>query len=330
MAGGNKLGDAYVKITGDKTELDATLAEAKANVETETAAMGESVEKNLTSKWKKASSGVTSFIGSVTALIGVSALMGRIGYAIGEMALGFVRARDNADAFRLSLRELDTQKLRSELNELHDSSTKATSELLNYGARFTDWLGLTIESSREAKAAILELAIAERQAEEVARRKAELAEREAKAEKERAQAAAQRRSEIDAENEQLEIDALEGVARIEAERDRAKRAALRKLAEEEDGIARARLEYQIRLIEEKYAAEVRSAQDAEREKERIARESADRQAKTLADAMSRVLRSINEGQVGGIGNLSGTIETLADRMEAVVEAAAFASTRRKS
>lgn len=320
--GGNKMGDAYVEMHGDTAPLKRDVAEAKTVVETETAKMGAAADGNIAKGFQKASGKVTGFIGAVTGMIGVAFVFERIGEKIGGMVMHLVRAGDAARDFRQDVSRLSVQELNAEIDKLNDSVTSWTSVVGDWYNRANDAVGLTEETSRAAKIAILEEARASRIAADATARRAEAESDLAKVQAERARAAAANRAAIDAENEQLEIDALDGVDRINAERERKTREMLLRIAAEEDGIARERLEYQLELLKQKYDRELQAFNDNLRKKAAAETEAARRQADILAKAMADAFQKAVQGS--GFGqNIAGPIEELGRRIESKLDALKF-------
>lgn len=315
---GGKLGDAYVDIHGSTDNLKADLQSAKTETERSTADMGNSVDTHVTKRWQDASSKVTGFIGSVTSIVGVAYVFERLGERISKIALYFTRAGDAAREFRQDISRLSVDQLNKQIDELNDSTTSGAANARDLFDRFTDYLGLTKNAARAAKLAILEEARAAETAREVAERASKIKQDRIKAEKE----AAARRSEIDAQNEQLEIDQLQGIKKIEAERERAKRETLQKLEAEEDQLAKRRLEYQLTLIDKKYQAEIDKARDAEREKQRLAEDSARKQAEALASALTGALNQVLKQQATS-QNVAGPIQELGNRIIAEIQSLKF-------
>lgn len=315
---GGKLGDAYVDIHASTDNLKADLENAKTETERAASNMGNSVDTHVTKRWQDASSKVTGFIGSVTSIIGVAYVFERLGEKISSLVLYFTRAGDAAREFQQDVSRLSVEQINKQLDELNDSTTSGAANAADLAKRFTDYLGLTENAARAAKIAILEEARAAETAREVAERASKIKQDRIKAEKE----AAARRSDIDAQNEQLEIDQLQGIKKIEAERERAKRETLKKIQSEEDYIARLRLEYQLALIDKKYQADIDKARDAEQEKQRLAEDSARKQAEALASALTGALNQVLKQQATS-QNVAGPIQELGNRIIAEIQSLKF-------
>jgi len=333
-AGKDKLGEAYVEIRADDSKLSGDMDKAEQVVEQKTEQMGENIDENVAEKIQGASSKVTGFIGAFTAMVGVGFLMERLGEKISKIALSFIRAKDNALEFQRSLRDAkSTEELQKQLNDLNDSVTSGAANIANAYHAATDFFGLTEETSRGAKRALIEEEIAARRVNEVKKRAAELEKKRLALVKEITDAEKARYDKIKAENEQLEIDALSGIDKIERERERKRREVQKRIEEETNESNKRILKKQLDLIDKSFDKQieaVRKIDDATREldaqriadKERQEIESIQRQADALERAMTNALKTIAGKQTTG-GNLAVPIKEVGRRIEAKIDSLKF-------
>lgn len=326
---GGKLGDTYVDIHGNPDSLNRTLDETKARVESDTEQMGTAAEKNIGGGFKKAGERVgesTAEVGklreAITATVSkVTSLVGALASTLGllkiiEKSVDYIRGQG--------------QRIGGLLPEV-EARLKATAAELENGRKIT-------AAEVDLNAKLVALAAAKEETE--------------------------RRGNVFATNRSKELAFQAGV---DVGAYTTKSEQLKLLQRETDLTTsqlrqlqqRLRLEYQISQEQERrndipdlfvgdarkradeYAAHIKKirAEDAA-DARRVAEEEAawlmslyeevGKMQEARIKANLALLDKVTSAQASGINNLSGTIETLADRMEAVVEATAFASTRRKS
>ncbi len=329
MAGSNHLGDAVVRIVGDTAPLDASLSEARGQVEAETAAMGEDAEKNVGGGFEKAgekiaesTKGVRKLQSAISSTVGiVTGLVGSLAAVLGVLRL-IEKATDNLRG--------QGERIGGLLPEIA-ARLKANAEAIEQGRKITD-----AEVALQAK--LLALAVAKEETEKrgnvfATNHSKELAQQAGVAidyytTKKQQLLLIQQESEL-AEHQ---LRSLQQRLRHEHEitMEKERRAALPELFEDD---ARKRADaYAAHLaaIRTKDAAAARENARAEAEFLKQLYDEVGKQQEARAKAVLGLYDKIRQDQTGGLNNMTGTIETLAQRVEAVVEAAAFAATRRKS
>lgn len=296
MAGeSNRLGEAYVEVTARVTQLDQKLAEAEAKTEQSTKRMGATAEKNIGDGFKRASSQVTSLIGSVTALVGTFYIFERLGEKIGTVAMAFVRAKDNALEFRRALRDLSTDQLGAEFDKVAQSTESGIGRIVDWGKQLTDLVGLTEDASQAGKLAAIEAEAQQKRQLEQIKRRIEL-------EKELAKTIAERNARERAEYEELVKRRIE-----------ARDAALAYYRELEAADLEA---YQNREKRRRDAA----AADVRRRLEEI---NAEREkARSIAEAMTAELAKAG-GSQSFAQSIAGPIEEMTRRLEVRLEQLKF-------
>lgn len=318
MAKGSKIGEAYVELRADADRMETELRDAKGTVERETAEMGQSVEKNVAGKFQDASSKLSGFVGAATGLLGVAALANRVGDALSKVVLSFTRAGDAARDFRQEARGLSSGELTNAIDELNDSVTSGGANLIDYYRRLTDWVGLSEESSRAAKIAILEQERAQRQANDALRRANELERARAQAQQE----SLKRLAEIEAGNRALIESQLTGLEKVNAREKEMRIEVFEAIAAEQDQRNKDALAKRLELISKIAQAErdaiaerERLEREADAERERRAAESAQKQADALASALTGAYERIASQQRVNDARLLGSLASIQRLLE---------------
>jgi len=337
MAKSSKIGGVHVDITAKTDKLKQGLKDARSTVETEAAAMGDAVDKNVTEKFQAASGKVAGFVGSVTAVLGVAFVFKQLGEKITNVVQALVRGRDAARDFRQNLRGMSVEQIGQEIDDLNDSVTSGASEWKNLYFIVTDFLRLTEDARRSAKVALLEEERTARTVIDVRKRGGDLANKLAQADRDRADAAKELSDRVLEDLERLETESLEGIERIERERYNAF-IRVQKLREQvDDEYTQGLLVKQLALINKKYDAEIRRFNEAEaikvaaddarlqrdqqaaRDREQREAQSAERTAQALERAIGSAFDRLDSRAASLNDATSSTLSALLQRIEIFID-----------
>ena len=323
---GNKVGEAFVDLKVNTSTLTPGLEEGKVKVEQAVDEIENKVvtgNTNIAQSIQGSISKFTAFVGSITAAVGAATLFYKIGLKIGE-------ALFNANA------EIDkfNQKSADMFGDPAGRAALLTEEIERIGAKM-DKLRLKASDSFDPLSDLFGVGFEDRAA-KLEERLKELREQRAKAiEQEEARANQKRREEeerIIAESadrqRKIAIDLAEGEIKLILEKGEALRKIEADIAAAQSDRIKAALEQERQAINEAFNlrlfrlqqeedAKIRALEEqqrkedeARREQERKAIESAERQAKALEKALTSALQSANNQTDALNGRLTVAVEAI--------------------
>jgi hypothetical protein len=321
---GNKVGEAFVDLKVNTETLSPGLEEGKVKVEQAVDEIENKVvtgNKNIAQSIQGSISKFTAFIGSITAAIGVATLFFNVGNKIGE-ALFKVNAQ--LDEFKQKTAELFTKpieratllqdeivRLESELQKLRETSSTALTAF-STGDVQSD---VRIRNEERIQARILELQ-KELQSAIIQGQRATRLEEDKLIEE---SAERQRKIAIDlAEGEiKLILEKGEALRKIEADIAAAQSDRIKAALEQERQAINEAFNLRLFRLQQEEDAKIRALEEqqrkedeARREQERKAIESAERQAKALEKALTSALQSANNQTDALNGRLTVAVEAI--------------------
>lgn len=273
--------------------------------------------RDLNRSIRQQSEGFFGLVGRVTSALGVFAIFTRVGLQVADMLKS---GKERADAFSASLDLTDAD---GSLKQVETRLASLNSQLAAFRAsRINQVVQFAIEGNTENRLTT-QIQQAEREAASL-----------------RATLRARENSDREADEKKV-LEQLQREARrlrmteeqaLADERDRLRASLVAKIEAEERESIKNILRDQLVAIEDAYSARIANAREAaeaelalerekNKEKERLARETAERQAATIARAITDAITQANNqlSQSNAIGNLDVNIRRLADAIRLLRE-----------